>query len=49
MIIFFFPGEFATVVQQKSENNSTSISQTCWPDCAEESIKIVQVRGVSSV
>jgi len=37
-------GEFATTLHQKPDNNSASISQSCWPDCAEESIKIVQVR-----
>ena len=39
----FLTGELGATLQRKPDNTSGSISESCWPDCAEQSIKIVQV------
>lgn len=37
-------GEFDSSEHKKPKNDSKTISQSCWPSCADSSIKIVQVR-----
>ena len=36
-------GEFSASEHKKPNKDSKTISQSCWPDCAGQSIKIVQV------
>ena len=42
-------GEFATSEHKKPSKDSKTISQSCWPDCAGQSIKIVQVEIILSI
>ena len=45
----FNSGEFDSSEHKKPKNDSKTISQSCWPSCADSSIKIVQVGVLTSI